>query len=106
VEQKLKSLKMNAEQASVMISHLINDNFLNESRFSCSFTREKHHMNHWDSVRIVNELKFRNSSAYSITLALKEVLQEEYTATFDTVSERQWETIRETNNLGLLAVIT
>jgi regulatory protein len=99
VAQKLRSLKMNSEETSIIISQLINDNFLNESRFACSFARGKHRIKHWGRVRIVNELKFRHISTYNINLALKEISQEEYSATFDTVSEKQWETIRETNSL-------
>ena len=99
VEQKLRSLKMDSEETTAVISHLINDNFLNESRFACSFARGKHRIKHWGRVRIVNELKFRNITTYNINLALKEISQEEYLTTFDTASEKQWETIRETNML-------
>lgn len=99
VENKLRTMKMDSEEISVIISHLINDNFLNESRFACSFARGKHRIKHWGKIRIVNELKFRNITSYNINLALKEIPQEEYTTTFDMVSERQWENIRETNML-------
>lgn len=99
VENKLRTMKMDSEEISVIISHLINDNFLNESRFACSFARGKHRIKHWGKIRIVNELKFRNITSYNINLALKEISQEEYTTTFDMVSERQWENIRETNML-------
>jgi len=44
-------------------------------------------------------LKFRKITQYNINLALKEISIEEYLSTFDTVAERQWETISETNNL-------
>jgi regulatory protein len=99
VEQKLRTMKMDSEEIDEIIAHLIGSNFLNESRFACSFARGKHRIKHWGRVRIVNELKFRNITTYNINLALKEIPQEEYTSTFDTVSERQWETIRETNML-------
>ena len=99
VEQKLRTMKMDSEEISVIITHLINDNFLNESRFACSFARGKHRIKHWGKIRIVNELKFRNITTYNINLALKEISPEEYLTTFDTVSEKQWETITETNML-------
>ena len=67
VAQKLRSMKMNQEEISTIISHLINENFLNESRFACSFARGKHRIKHWGKVRIVNELKFRNITSYKIT---------------------------------------
>jgi regulatory protein len=99
VVSKLRSMKLDSEEIDEIIAHLIGSNFLNESRFACSFARGKHRIKHWGKIRIVNELKFRNITSYNINLALKEIPQEEYTSTFDTVSERQWETIRETNML-------
>jgi regulatory protein len=99
VVSKLRSMKLDSEEIDEIIAHLIGSNFLNESRFACSFARGKHRIKHWGKIRIVNELKFRNITSYNINLAIKEIPQEEYTSTFDTVSERQWETIRETNML-------
>jgi regulatory protein len=99
VEQKLRSMKMQAEEVSTIISHLINENFLNESRFACSFARGKHRMKQWGKIRIVSELKFRNITTYNINLGLKEISSEEYEMTFNTIAEKQWESIRETNAL-------
>jgi regulatory protein len=97
VEQKLKTMKMDSEEISFIITHLINDNFLNESRFACSFARGKHRIKHWGKVRIVNELKFRNITTYNINLALKEISPEEYAETFHRLAEKHWELIQETN---------
>jgi regulatory protein len=99
VVSKLWSMKLDSQEIDEIIAYLIGSNFLNESRFACSFARGKHRIKHWGKIRIVNELKFRKISTYNINLALKEISQEEYDTTFDTVSERQWETIRETNML-------
>lgn len=99
VVQKLRSMKMDSDEIDTILVHLISDNFLNESRFACSFARGKHRIKFWGKIRIVNELKFRKITQYNINLALKEISIEEYLSTFDTVAERQWETISETNNL-------
>jgi len=99
VEQKLRSMKMDSEEISHIINHLITENFLNESRFACSFARGKHRIKHWGKIRIVNELKFRNITTYNINLALKEISPEEYETTFHTVAKRQWESIREGDKL-------
>ena len=58
VEQKLRSMKMDSEEIDQIIAHVINDNFLNEERFACSFARGKHRIKHWGKIRITNELKF------------------------------------------------
>lgn len=99
VESKLRTMKMDSDEIDEIIAHLINSNFLNESRFACSFARGKHRIKHWGKIRIVNELKFRRISTYNINLALKEITPEEYSATFHSLAERQWEAITETNLL-------
>lgn len=97
VEQKLRSMRMDSEEINNIIVHLINDNFLNEERFACSFARGKHRIKHWGKIRIVNELKTRRITQTLINIALKEITDEEYATTFHTLAERHWLTIRETN---------
>ncbi|SHL42059.1 regulatory protein RecX [Flavobacterium xanthum] len=99
VVQKLRSMKMDSDEIDTILVHLIKDNFLNESRFACSFARGKHRIKFWGKMRIVNELKFRKITQYNINLALREISAEEYLATFHTVAERNWESVRETNLL-------
>ncbi|MFV8352000.1 regulatory protein RecX [Flavobacterium sp. XS2P14] len=97
VVQKLRTMKMDADEIDTIIVKLIQDNFLNESRFACSFARGKHRIKFWGKIRIVNELKFRNIGQYNINLALKEISNEEYLDTFDKISLRNWDSIKETN---------
>lgn len=95
VISKLKSMKLNSNEIDEIIVHLIEDNFLNETRFACSFARGKHRIKFWGKIRIINELKFRNISQYNINIGLAEITPEEYATTFDTLAQRNWESIRE-----------
>lgn len=99
VEQKLRSMKMDSEEINQIIAHLIDENFLNEERFACSFARGKHRIKHWGKIRISNELKFRGINQTLINIALKEISPEEYFETFDTLANRNWESIQESNSL-------
>ena len=99
VVQKLRSMKMDADEIDVIIVKLLSDNFLNEQRFACSFARGKHRMKQWGKIRIINELKFKKINQRLITTALQEISEEEYLLTFHTLAERNWESIRETNSL-------
>ncbi|MFC5682308.1 regulatory protein RecX [Flavobacterium sp. MAHUQ-51] len=99
VEQKLRSMKMSTAEIDEIISHLINENFLNEERFACSFARGKHRIKHWGKIRITNELKFRGINQTLINIALKEISPEEYFGTFENLAKRHWESITETNSL-------
>ncbi|MFH6961231.1 regulatory protein RecX [Flavobacterium plurextorum] len=99
VVSKLYNLKMTSDEIDLILVQLIEGNFLNETRFACSFARGKHRIKHWGKLRITNELKFRNISSTNITLALKEISQEEYIETFENLSERSWNSIQEKNIL-------
>jgi len=96
---KLQSLKMTSEEIDFIVVKLIEDNFLNETRFACSFARGKHRIKHWGKIRITNELKARHISSTNITLALKEISTEEYENTFNNLDERCWNSIHENNIL-------
>lgn len=99
VVSKLYSLKITPDEIDAVIVRLIETNFLNETRFACSFARGKHRIKHWGKIRITNELKMRQISAFNITLALKEISAEEYETTFEALSEKCWNSIQEKNTL-------
>ncbi|MBO9582793.1 MAG: RecX family transcriptional regulator [Flavobacterium sp.] len=99
VVDKLYSLKMTRDEIDSIVVQLIEGNFLNETRFACSFARGKHRIKHWGKIRITSELKARNISSTNITLALKEISAEEYFETFENLAERCWNSISENNLL-------
>ena len=99
VVQKLRTMKMDSAEIDEILAHLIQENYLNESRFACSFARGKHRIKLWGKVRIVSELKLRNISTYNINLALKEITTEEYETNFNALAERNWHSIKESNGL-------
>ncbi len=92
-------MKMDSNEIDKILAHLIQENYLNESRFACSFARGKHRIKLWGKVRIVNELKLRNITTYNINLALKEISPEEYEMNFNVLAERNWHSIKESNGL-------
>ena len=99
VIQKLWSMVRNSANIDEIVVYLIENNYLNEERFACSFARGKHRIKQWGKIRIVNELKFRKISPYNINTALKEIAPEEYAMTFHKLAENHWELMRESNVL-------
>lgn len=99
VVSKLFGLKMTTAEIDSIVVQLIENNFLNESRFACSFARGKHRIKQWGKIRIINELKLRHISSYNITLALKEITPEEYFNTFENITSKCWNNLTETNQL-------
>ncbi|MEI6866723.1 regulatory protein RecX [Flavicella sp.] len=97
VEGRLSKMRLIPEIIEIVISHLIAENFLNETRFSQSFARGKFRIKKWGKNRIVRELKFRNITDYNIKLALKEIGQTEYIETLDRLIQKKKETTKEDN---------
>jgi regulatory protein len=77
------------EAVDQIIFHLLQHNFLNETRFAQAFARGKFRTKKWGKSRIVRELKFREISQYNTTLALKEISEGDYFQTLDELSEKR-----------------
>ncbi len=97
VVKKLKEMHMIPEAIDQIVTHLIQENYLNEERFSQSFARGKFKIKKWGKKRIVNELKQRNITPYNIKSALKEINEEDYLQTLQTLAEKRVSQIKETN---------
>ncbi|MCR9181761.1 MAG: RecX family transcriptional regulator [Flavobacteriaceae bacterium] len=97
VETKLREMRLIPEAVDQIILHLLEHDFINETRFAKAFARGKFSIKKWGRNRIVNELKKRKVSAYNIKVSLAEINEEEYQITFDALSEKRLNQIRETN---------
>lgn len=97
VEEKLSKMRLIPEIIEQVITHLISENFLNETRFAQSFARGKFRIKKWGKNRIVRELKFRNITDYNIKIALKEIEQADYIETLDNLILKKLEASKETN---------
>ncbi|APG66134.1 recombinase RecX [Tenacibaculum todarodis] len=97
VEAKLKEYSVIPEARELILLSLMNDNFLNEERFSKSFARGKFRIKKWGKQRIVRELKFKDISAYNIKTALKEIDEVEYINSFNELAEKRLKQITETD---------
>ncbi len=95
VMEKMRGFLISENEKNTVIVHLIEHNFLNEERFASLFTISKFHQKKWGKIRIKNELKARRISDYLISKSLKEIPMVEYQTTFDSLSEKHWETLPE-----------
>jgi regulatory protein len=73
VRQKLLDLGVYGDLLEKIIVELIEENFLNEERFSITFARGKFEFKHWGKIKIEQELKKRKISAYCIKKGLEEI---------------------------------
>ena len=59
VQTKLRQLGAFRNDSDAVISHLIQNDYLNETRFAMLYVRSKFSIKKWGKKRIVNELKQR-----------------------------------------------
>ncbi|MBR66168.1 MAG: recombinase RecX [Flavobacteriaceae bacterium] len=82
VYKKLKTYTSSNTDINEVISNLIADDFLNETRFSESFVRGKFKNKNWGKIRLILELKKRSISKKNIEIAMKQINQSIYEAKF------------------------
>ena len=99
VNQKLRDMKMIPEAIEIIKLHLLEHNFLNETRFAKAFTRGKFNHKKWGKIRIKRELSYREISKYNIEIGLKEICEEKYLNTFNDLAKKRFEQLSSETNL-------
>ena len=95
VEEKLAKMRLIPAVIEEVITRLIAENFLNETRFSQSFARGKFRIKKWGKLRITRELKWRNITPYNIQKGLEEIDPQEYQKTLELLLEKKMEQFGE-----------
>ena len=78
VTQKLKKLEIFGDDKDQYLSHLIDNDFLNEQRFSECYVRGKFNNNSWGRIKIIRELESRKISITNIEKGLSEINKKDY----------------------------
>jgi len=99
VVAKLREMRMIPKAIDHIIHHLIQHNYLNETRFAQAFARGKFRIKKWGRNRIVLELKQREISGYNIQIALKEIHENDYLETFEELVEKRLRQLAGETNL-------
>lgn len=97
IEEKLSKMRLIPEIIEQIITHLISENYLNETRFSQSYARGKFRIKKWGRNRITQELKFRNISSYNIKKGLAEIEETEYIETLTNLIQKKFDAVKEPN---------
>ena len=89
VKEKLRELGMIQSASQEIIAHLIQEDYLNETRFAKNFARGKFRIKNWGRNRISRELKSRNITDYNIKMGMQEFTDIEYEETFYNLIEKR-----------------
>lgn len=98
VRIKLYDFKLDTDDVEEVITLLINDDFLNEERYSKIYCRSKFNQNKWGKNKIIQHLKLNNISERNIVAGLNEIKEDEYLSVLAELIEKKKKTLKDKNH--------
>lgn len=97
VKQKLRSFDLTENETENIICDLIEQNFLDEERFSKAFVRGKFNQKRWGKNKIQQHLKQKQISDYCIKKGFAEIDNNKYLEALDEIIAKKTKTIKDTD---------
>ncbi|MFC6267442.1 regulatory protein RecX [Frigoriflavimonas asaccharolytica] len=94
VEQKMWEYVLIPEAKDEILLYLIQENFLNEERFTRSYIRGKFYMKSWGRTKIKSHLKFKGISEKLINSCWDEIDEADYQKTLEKVYNKYYATLK------------
>lgn len=94
VRDKLYSMGLHKPDVETLLTRLIEEDYLNETRFAIQFAGGHFRMKQWGRVKILHALQQKRLSAYSIKAAMKEIGDEDYMAVLQKLARTRWNSLR------------
>lgn len=79
IRKKLEGWDISEEDTEEIIQKLIEDKFIDESRYVRFFVHDKFHFNRWGRIKIAYELRMRGITDSQIQTAFEQLKETEYT---------------------------
>ena len=99
VKKKLYCFGLYKNEVELLMSQLIEENYLNEERFAMAFAGGKFRIKQWGKIKIKYELKQRQVSDYSIKKALAAISDDDYEKTLQKLAEEKLVTLKSEKNI-------
>ena len=94
VEQKMREYVLIPEAKDEILLYLMQENYLNEERFTRSYIRGKFYMKSWGKNKIRNHLKFKGISSKLIDSCWDEIDENDYQKTLERAWEKYYSTLK------------
>jgi regulatory protein len=105
-QQKLYSLGLYKKDVEILLSQLIEENYLNEERYAIAFAGGRFRIKQWGRVKIKYELQQHKVSSYNITKALKSIDETDYLAILQELAAKKWALLKSEQYLNRQAKTT
>jgi regulatory protein len=99
VKQKLYGYGLYKNDVELLISQLIEENYLNEERFAIAFAGGKFRIKQWGKTKIKYELSQKQVSAYCIKKAIASISDEDYEKTLLKLATEKLKTLQGETNI-------
>ncbi len=95
ISRKLTEWKIPVSQAENILKKLLKDKFVDESRYSKSFIKDKFKFNSWGKVKLTSALRQKKIDERIIHDALEEIDEAEYLTSVIKLLEKKRKTLRD-----------
>ncbi|MBS1670519.1 MAG: RecX family transcriptional regulator [Bacteroidetes bacterium] len=106
VKEKLYSFGLFKTEVEQLLSNLIEEDYLNEERFTKQFAGGKFRLKQWGKIKIEHELKQKKVSSYNIKKALKEIDEDEYLKVLQNLTQKKWSSLKAEQYLNRITKTT
>lgn len=101
IHKKLLAKGANAEQAEAVMQRLVDDGFIDESRYARCYTSDKFRFDHWGKLKIANGLRAKGIGTADIDAALQTIPDEDYLSALTDFIQSKQRTTRAKNAFQL-----
>lgn len=95
ISRKLTEWGLSRDDSDRILDMLIDEKYINESRYARAYTMDKFRFSHWGRVKIRSMLKLQRISDTDINSAAQDIPQKEYMDTLRHLIEQKQKTLKE-----------
>ena len=99
VKEKLYGFGLYKNEVELLLSQLIEENFLNEERYAHAFAGGRFRIKNWGRIKIKYELKQNKVSEYCIKTALQSISDADYNETLRRLFETKKKSLHNEKNI-------
>lgn len=98
MEEKLEKWGVQASDIEKILKHLIDEKYIDETRYARAFALDKFRYNRWGRHKIRQMLRMQHIEEHDINLAMEEIDEEEYTSALRHIMQQKARQIHETDS--------
>jgi regulatory protein len=97
IKQKLNAWGVEDQDKQKIINRLIDDKFIDESRYALAFVKDKFRYNKWGKIKLSSALRMKNIADETIREAIDSIDEEVYQAVLKSIITNHRKTLKSKN---------